>query len=173
MVRVEAQRKEQEKVLGQKFRAAQVTPAVTEQPKSRQKLAAESMSKVQNLHRALQSGLLKSELRTVSEAIHAARGLYQQITAAGLSAKDFKVHVAYMGPDLSALYTQPFEPGKEATIQAELSGQGRCCIMVGLTFGLRDWERGNWIVGVRPFLRTPLVDMAFDQWMHATFASNT
>ncbi len=83
MVRVEAQRKEQEKVLGQKFRAAQVTPAVTEQPKSRQKLAAESMSKVQNLHRALQSVLLKSELRTVSEAIHAARGLYQQITAAG------------------------------------------------------------------------------------------
>jgi hypothetical protein len=143
------------------------------EPKSRQKLAAENMSKVQRLHRALQSGPLKSELRTVSESIHAARGLFKQIESAGLEHKDFAVHIAYMTPDLSALFTRPYVPGEEAAIQAELSGQGTCCIMVGLTFGLRDLERENWIVGARPFLRTPLVMMAFAQWMQETFIENT
>src|SRR5580704_15760288 len=132
--------------------------------KSRQKIAAENMSRVQRLHRALQSGPLKSELRTVSESLHAARGLYRQIEAADMEPKDFKVHIAYMTPDLSALFTQPFEPGQEAAIQAELSGPGRCCIMVGLVFGLRDADRKNWVVGARPFLDTTLVTIAFKQW---------
>jgi hypothetical protein len=143
----------------------------TESKKSYQKETAESMSKVQMLHRRLASGPLKSELRTVSESIHAARALYIQIEIAGISAKDFSVHIAYMTPDLSALYTSRFAPGQEGKIQAELSSQ--CCIVVGLTFGLRDWERENWILGSRPFLRTPLVEMAFAQWMQQTLMENT
>jgi hypothetical protein len=143
------------------------------EPKSRQKLAAENMSKVQKLHRALQSGPLKSELRTVSETIHAASALYKQIEIAGMSPKDFKVNIAYVTPDLSALFTHPFVLGQEATIQAALSGQGTCCIMVGLLFGLRDNVEKNWIVGARPFLRTPLVEMAFANYMQQMFLENT
>jgi hypothetical protein len=142
-----------------------------EPTKSRQKVAEEKMSKVQRLHRQLSSGPLKSDLRTVSESIHAARALYFQIEGAGIPAKDFAVHVAYMTPDLSALYTAQFTLGQEAKIQAELSGQ--CCIVVGLAFGLRDWERGNWVLGSRPFLRTPLVELAFTHWMQQTFVDNT
>jgi hypothetical protein len=147
--------------------------AKVEQRKSRQKLAADGMSKVQRLHRALQSGPLKSELRTVSESIHAARGLFKQIEQTGMERKDFAVHIAYMTPDLSALFTRSYVPGEEAKIQAELSGPGTCCIPVGLTFGLRDMERGNWVVGARPFLRTPLVTMAFAGWLKQTFDENT
>src|ERR1700733_13428814 len=91
----------------------------TESKKSYQKATAEAMSKVQMLHRRLSSGPLKSELRTVSESIHAARALYAQIEGAGIPAKDSPVHVAYMTPDLSALYTAQFTPGQEAKIQAE------------------------------------------------------
>ena len=129
---------------------------------SRQQVAADKMTKVQRLHRALQSGPLKSELRTAFESIHAARALYEQIERAGIAADDYNVHVAYVTPDLSALFTVPFMPGQEAAIQAELSGPGRCAIIVGLTFSLRDWDAGNWSVGVRPFLKTPLVEMAFE-----------
>jgi hypothetical protein len=137
--------------------------------KSQQKLAAENMSDVQRLHRALLSGRLKMELRTVSESIHAARALYTQIKA-HLEPKDFHVHIAYMTPDLSMLSTHPFVPGEEATIQAELSGM--CCIMVGLAFALRDWTNKNWIVGARPFLDTPLVHLAFKHWLQEMFITN-
>lgn len=149
----------------QSIRAKEVQP-------SRQQVAADKMTKVQRLHRALQSGPLKSELRTVSESIHAARALYKQIEVAGIVPKDFAVNIAYVTPDLSALFTVPFVPGQEAAIQAELSGPGTCSIMVGLTFGLRDLEAGNWIVGVRPFLKTPLVELAFENWLRDTFISN-
>jgi hypothetical protein len=130
------------------------------------------MSKVQNLSRALQSGRLKMDLRTVPEAIHAARSLYSQIKSEGIEAKDCHVHVAYLTPDLSALFTRPYVPGEEAAIQAELSAQGMCCIMVGTAFALRDWERGNWVVGYRPFLSTPLVERAFEQWLEAMATTN-
>lgn len=129
------------------------------------------MSKVQRLHRALQSGPVKSELRTLSEAIHAARALCKQIEAEGIAPKDFVVHIAYLTPDLSSLFTHRFSAGQEAATQAELSGE--CCIMAGLTFSLRDRERGNWIVAARPFLKTPLVETAFKNWVSETFAENT
>jgi hypothetical protein len=148
-----------------------MTPRVSEAPISRQKRAAENMSKVQRLHRALQSGPIKSELRTLSEAIHAARALYKQIQAAGIEPKDFAVHIAYLTPDLSTLFAHPFIAGQEAVVQAELSGE--CCIMAGLTFGLRDHEHGNWIVAARPFLKTPLVEMALDNWLKETVVANT
>ncbi len=141
--------------------------------KSRQRLAAERMTEVQRLHQSLTSGRpAKSELRTVSEAIHAARGLYKQIEVGGVASKDFWVHIAYMTPDLSSLFTQPFTPGQEAAIQAELSGPEMCCIVVGLVFGLRDWERKNWVLGARPFLSTPLVHTAFEQWLQEMYAIN-
>jgi hypothetical protein len=133
--------------------------------KSRQKVAAESMTRVQKIHRALQSGQLKSELRTVSEAIHAARALTMQIEAAGLKdERDFHVHVGYMTPDLSMLWTRRYERGQEAAIQEDLSGPGKCCIPVGLVFGIRDPEHGgDWLIGSRPFLDTPLVRTALKQ----------
>ena len=48
-----------------------------------QKLAAENMTKTQKLARELQSGQIESELRTVQEAIHLARGLFTQIESEG------------------------------------------------------------------------------------------
>jgi hypothetical protein len=139
--------------------------------KSRQKVAAEKMTPIQNLVRALQSGRLKSELRTVQEAIHAAHALAMQIESVsenyGLSktyGADFHVAIAYMTPDLSSLSTWPYEPGKEADIQKRLSASGTCCIPVGLVFGIRDRKQGGgWLSGARPFLETPLVRMALQQ----------
>jgi hypothetical protein len=142
-----------------------------QEAKSRQKLAAENMSKVQLLNRALQSGPLKSELRTVSEAIHAARALYKQIEGAGIAPKDFHVHIAYLTPDLSVLSTQPFEIGYEPLIQTSLSGT-TCSIMVGILFLIRDWERKNWAVGARAFLDTPLVRKAIENWVKEMRAIN-
>jgi hypothetical protein len=141
----------------------------TQTETSRQKLAADNMTAVAKIHRALQSGQLKSELRTVQEAIHAARALNAQAKAAmddkGLThAKDFSMHIAFMTPDLSTLFTRRFELGQEAVIQAELSGPGMCCVMVGLVFGIRDHDHGgDWLIGARPFLATPLVLMALKQ----------
>ncbi|PWU08172.1 MAG: hypothetical protein C5B47_05120, partial [Verrucomicrobia bacterium] len=92
---------------------------------SRQKLAAENMTRVGKIVRALQSGQLKSELRTVQESIHLARGLYTQIESQGFKHNnDFAVHIAYLTPDLSMLFTRKFEPGEKeaAQIQADLSG---------------------------------------------------
>jgi len=145
-----------------------------ETKQSRQKIAAGNMSPVQKICRALQSGPVKSELRTLSEAIHSARALAMQIESMMKSpmyaehfknptyAKDFHVAIAYMTPDLSMLFTWPYEPGKEADIQDRLSGQGKCCIPVGLVFGVHD-PKGGWWSGARPFLTTPLVIMALKQ----------
>lgn len=134
--------------------------------KSRQKQAAENMTRVGKLMRALQSGQLKSELRTVQEAIHLARALFMHIESQGFKSEEeqFAVHIAYMTPDLSMLFTRKFEPGDKAaaTIQADLSGQ--CCIMVGLIFGIIDPDNhDNALGGARPFLNTPLVMMALKQ----------
>lgn len=134
--------------------------------KSRQQKAADNMTRVKKVVRALGSGQLKSELRTVQEAIHLARGLFMNIESHGFKAdkEEFAVHIAYMTPDLSMLFTRKFEPGDKAAakIQADLSGQ--CCIMVGLLFGIRDPDHDDdaWI-GARPFLSTPLVLMALKQ----------
>ena len=144
--------------------------------KSRQKLAAEKMTPMQRLARALQSGQLKSELRTMSEAIHMARALAMQIGNTLKTpeysenfknpsyAEHYHVAIAYMTPDLSMLFTWPYEPGKEAEIQERLTGTGKCCIPVGLVFGIRDPKQGGgWLSGARPFLNTPLVIMALKQ----------
>lgn len=141
--------------------------------RSRQKIAADKMTPAQRICRALQSGAVRSELRTVQEAIHLARALSSQAKSAmgaveGMNhAEDFIVHLAYMTPDLSVLHTLKFEVGQEAAIQAELSGgSGKCCIMVGLIFGMRDTAQGGgWRIGARPFLTTPLVLMALKQTM--------
>lgn len=146
-------------------------------PESRQKIAAAKMTPAQRICRALQSGPVKSELRTVQEAIHLARAFNTQAKSAMDAAKaegatldhaeDFGVSIAYMTPDLSVLHTLKFEVGQEAVIQAELSGgSGRCCIMVGLVFDVRDHAKGGgWLHGARPFLTTPLVLMALRQRM--------
>jgi hypothetical protein len=125
------------------------------------------MTTVQKIHRALQSGRLKSELRTVSEAIHAARALTMQIEAAGLKHdEDFQVHIAYLTPDLSMLFTERYIRGEESAIHAKLAGPGTCCIMAGLVFGIRDKEHGgDFLIGARPFLETPLVLSALRQRM--------
>jgi hypothetical protein len=137
---------------------------------SRQKVAAQNMSRVQKLNRALQSGRLKMDLRTVSEAIHAARGIHSQIKDEGIEAKDYHVKIAFLTPDLSMLSTHSYVPGEDAEIQAALSGQ--CCIMVGTCFAIRDWEKKNWVVGYRPFLSTQLVDRAFANWMDSVAILN-
>jgi len=143
--------------------------------KSRQRIAAEKaaskMSKAERLQHALQSGVLKSELRTASEAIHAARALHMRIKTEGFADQDIKVSVAYLTPDLSALSTEAFEWGHEAALHTALSSV--CPIVVGLTFGIRDMERRNWIVGARPFLNTPLVNAAFKAWLEETYIMNS
>jgi len=141
---------------------------------SRQKIAADKMTGAEKLARALQSGLMKGDLRTLQEAIHMARALAMQIPITAKNYKglklsdkygeDFHVAIAYFTPDLSAIFTHPYEPGKEAEIQEQLSGPGKCCIPIGLIFGIRDHERGaRWWSGARPFLNTPLVIMALKQ----------
>ena len=143
--------------------------AKAHEEKSRQKLAAENMTAAQKIHRALQSGPIKTELRTVQESIHIARALSAkarvEMDVKGLShEKDFSVHIAYMTPDLSFLSTRRYEAGKEAAIYSDLAGPGKCCIVVGLVFGIRDREHGgDWLLGARPFLNTPLVLMALKQ----------
>jgi hypothetical protein len=146
---------------------------------SSQQIAADKMTPVQKISRALQSGPVKSELRTVQEAIHLARALSSQAksmmdgTKGADHAKDFGVHIAYMTPDLSVLHTLKYEAGQEAAIQAELSGgSGKCCIMVGLVFGMRDHSKGGmWYFGGRPFLNTELVRMALAQRMQESGAA--
>jgi hypothetical protein len=88
---------------------------------------------------------------------------------AGLNhAKDFSVVIAYMTPDLSMLFTRRYEHGKESEIQADLSGPGKCCIMAGLIFGIRDHDHGgDWLIGGKPFLHTPLVISALKQRMES------
>ena len=135
-----------------------------EQPKSRQKVAAEKMTRVENISRALRSGPLKSELRTAQEAIWMAKALDQQIKVAGLDAKDRHVYVAYMTPDLSVLSTLRFVEGQEPAMLKTLTAPGACCIMVGLIFAMRDKEHdGDWLFAHRPFLVTPNVLMALNQ----------
>jgi hypothetical protein len=133
--------------------------------KSRQKLAAENMTKAQNVGRKILSGALKSELRTAQDAIHAARALALQIGSEGFVLNEnFFVHICYLTPDLSMLYTRRYVAGKEAAIYSELAGPGSCSIMAGLFFGIIDPERdGEWVVGARQFLNTPLVTTAFKQ----------
>jgi len=139
------------------------------QEKSRQKLAAERMTDAQKLCQRLGSGALKSEFRTVSEAIHMARALAAQMADAGREdglakeyGKDHHIAIAYMTPDFSQLHTWPYAPGKEAEIHSQLTGPGRCCIPVGLIFEVLEGKEGR-RMGARPFLITPLVMMALKQ----------
>jgi hypothetical protein len=140
--------------------------------KSRQRVAMENMSAAQQLHRRIQSGQLKPELRTAAEAILAARMIYTQIEKSGVyeGSEDFHVRIAYLTPDLASLGTLPFTPGKEEGLQGLLLEQ--CTYMVGVVFALWDDEKKNWIVGARQFISTPLVDRAFNSWMTTMFISN-
>lgn len=135
------------------------------------------MNQVQELHRRIQSGKLKTELRTASEAVLAARMVYQQIAGAGIyvmtpEQEGFHVHIAFLTPDLASLGIVEFVRGKEADIQAELARDGR--IMAGVIFSLWDdaEEHKNWIIGTRQFISTERVDRLFDSWMITMFLSN-
>jgi hypothetical protein len=143
------------------------TPDISEL-KSRQKVAAENMTQAAKVQHQLQSGPVRSELRTVREAIHMASAFNRQAKEAMKDhklldhAKDFALVIAYMTPDLATIFTRKFEPGAETVIAEELSSG--CCIMVGLIFGIRDPEHnGDWLFGVKPFLTTPLVLSALKQ----------
>jgi hypothetical protein len=143
------------------------TPDLSEL-KSRQKVAAENMTQAAKVQHQLQSGPVKSELRTVQEAIHIAAAFNRQAKEAMKGhkrldhAKNFRVVIAYMTPDLSTIFTRKFEPGAETAIAEELSSG--CCIMVGLIFGIQDPEHNDdWLYGVKPFLVTPLIVSALKQ----------
>src|SRR4051812_13178806 len=103
-------------------------PPQTRQEKRREKLAAGKVTPAQNRMRSWPSRQLKSELRTMQEAIHLARSAAMQIGNA-LKASPFtddadyaaskkaaygehyNVAIAYMTPDLSMLFTRRYEPG--------------------------------------------------------------
>lgn len=152
--------------------------------KSPQQKAADSMSAAQKLARALSSGILKSNLRTVQEAIYIARALWTQapVTAKNyrtvngqplqLSEGDFEVAIAYMTPDLTTLNTWPYDPKREGEILDELLGPGKCTIPVGLIFAILDHERGTRQQGARPFLNAEIVKFALEQRLKQEFDSN-
>lgn len=134
--------------------------------KSRQKIAAEAMTKTEQVYRQLRSGPIPNELRTVQEAIFLASAFTRQakeaMLAKGLNPDTLVVVIAYMTPDLSVLHTRKFVPGAEKHLQNELAAE--CCIMAGLIFGIRDPDHNNeWLVGEKPFLNTPLVRSALSQ----------
>jgi hypothetical protein len=136
--------------------------------KSRQKATAESMTEAQRVEHQLQSGRVKSELRTVPETIQIASAFYRQAREAmkarkGLDTENgFALVIAYLTPDLSTLFTRKYVPGEEGHIYRELSTE--CCTPVGLIFGIRDPQHDNqWLIGAKPFLTTPLVLEALKQ----------
>lgn len=138
--------------------------------KSRQRLAAENMTQAEKVQHRLQSGPVKSELRTVPEAIHIASAFHRQAKEAMKDHKKldhatgFRLVIAYMTPDLSTLFTIKFEPGREAEIAKELTAKDTCALPVGLIFGIQDYEHsGDWLIGAKPFLTTPLVLSALNQ----------
>lgn len=143
------------------------TVTATVEPKSRQKKTAESMTKAQKVHRQLTSGPVKSDLRTSQEAVQIAAAFYRQLKEVMRLRElgsEFKVHIAYLTPDLCFLFTKLYEPGQEKQILEFLS-QG-CHIMAGLLFGIRDPEHsGDWLIGAKPFLNAPLVVSALKQRM--------
>jgi hypothetical protein len=138
-----------------------MVPQGRNETRSRQKIAAENMTPAAKVHQQLQSGPIKSELKTVHEAIFLASAFNRQAKEAmelkGLDhSKNFGLVICYLTPDLSMLFTKRFVPGEESRIEREMAGQ--CCIMAGLIFGICDLEhRGDWLFGMRPFLVTPLV----------------
>jgi hypothetical protein len=140
---------------------------------SRQKATAEKMSRAAKVQMRFSSGPRMNELRTVQEAILLANSLDRQLKDAmrseGLKPEDSSVIIAYMTPDLSMLFTEPYVSGKEREIQAKLAEQ--CCIMVGLIFGVRDREEKDpdtWILGAKPFLSTKLVLTALSERLHSS-----
>ena len=152
-----------------------------EDKKSRQRTAAEKMTDAQRVQQRIASGAFKSELRTATEAIWMAKALDQQLRDAMKLAKlepdeDCIVHIAYMTPDLSTLSTVRFTEGKEREIHAELTGPGKCSIMAGLIFGVRERDAKKleafkqkpanssvWLLSSKPFLSTDLVHAALKQ----------
>jgi len=128
-------------------------------PQSRQKIAAENMSAVQKIHRALRSGPPSNELRTAAESVTSARVLFREIQnsmlAKGLQPEqgDWAVHVAYVSTDLSLTFTQQYVPGSEPDLLKHLTDQP--VILIGLIFAMRDKDaQGALVVGVKPFLDT-------------------
>jgi hypothetical protein len=138
--------------------------------KSRQRLAAENMTQAEKVQHQLQSGPVRSELRTIQEAIHIASAFNRQAREAMKAHKkldhetDFALVIAYMTPDLSTLFTTRFVSGRGAEIAKELSAKDTCALPVGLIFGIQDPEHNReWLFGVKPFLTTPLVISALKQ----------
>jgi hypothetical protein len=143
-------------------------PQAQEAPKepSRQKIAAEKMTKIENISRAMRSGMIKSELRTAQESIWMAKATDQQMQTAGVDPKDRRVYIAYMTPDLTVLSTLRFVEGQETALYSTLTAPGTCCIFVGLIFAMRDHEHnGDWLFAHKPFLLTPNVTLALKQRM--------
>jgi hypothetical protein len=140
----------------------------TRERRSRQAAAAERMTKAQRVHQKLNSGAPKYELRTLQETLQFAAAFYRQMREAmtiGDVKTEFGLHIAYLTPDFSYLFTRKYEPGGEKQIYDELS-QG-CFLMVGLIFGMRDPDdpKGRWLVGNKKFLDTPLIRTAMEQRM--------
>ena len=139
-----------------------------EEKKSRQRIASEKMTDAQRVQHKLRSGPIKSELRTVPETLLLTKAFFLQAKEAieaypSLNAENgFALVIAYLTPDLSAIFTKSYKPGKETEIAQELSSM--CCIPAGLIFGIRDPEHnGDWLIGDKPFLATPLVISALRQ----------
>ena|ERR1700677_1351481 len=144
----------------------------TEPKENRQKRAFDKMTKAQKIRRAVLSGPVKSELRNAREAIWAAKALDQHLRDNDLPPEDISVQLAYMTPDLTILSTLRFKPGKEEEIYAELTGPGKCAVMVGLIFGIRERDpevlkkfenQDVWVLGAKRFLDTELVRAALEQ----------
>jgi hypothetical protein len=141
------------------------------------KATLSSMSKAAKIHRQFSVGRHMNEMRTAREAIWMAKALDQQIKAEMVSEKlspeDTSVLLCYMTPDLAILSTLPFRAGQEEKIYAELTGPGKCAIMVGLIFGIHERDPkvtakfsdpdGVWLLGQKPFLNTDLVRTALSQ----------
>jgi hypothetical protein len=139
----------------------------------------EKMSAAAKVQRRFSAGRPMNELRTIQESIWMAKSLDQQLRDAmkneGLKPEDSSVLLCYLTPDLSMLFTEPYVDGQEHSLHAKLAG--RCCIMVGLIFGVRERDprvlktRGNdnlWILGAKPFLTTKLVLTALKQRLDTT-----
>jgi hypothetical protein len=145
---------------------------------NRQKEAAAAMSPLKQMQRALSSGALKSEFRTIHEAINAARLMSAQIVAMAKRydvkfksekyGDNFHVAVAFLTPDLTTLNTWPYTPGQETETYKAISGQNGIC--VALIFEIADAKEK--LMGARPFLITPLVMSALKERMKETLGGD-
>jgi hypothetical protein len=142
------------------------------------KATLNAMSDAAKIHRQFSVGKPMNSMRNAREAVWMAKALNQQLrlemTKAGLLPEDVFVHLAYMTPDLTILSTLQFITGQEEIIYEELTGAGKCAIMVGLIFGIRERDpnvlkklnredEGVWLLGQKPFFTAEPVRSALSQ----------